>query len=388
MPLTDNVDVSDNIVVNFGEHCENAQNFLIKIANTGKRSIKVKKISSSLDFVCVLNFNELNSVIKAGTQINYSFAAKYEQHKSNDLNNGKIRFTFKDHSHVTRSFRIVHEKVENENELPIVADTRKKVSTEMASLTPGIINLQGYIKNDYDNWMQKYDGIEWKWNAIDITDDLRIEFDHFNCSPLCEIRIRNNTWKRICLDSIKLDESVVTMCEDFNGKTIAIGPRDDLKLHFKAIFDSKKLTGQTKICFRFGKICLRRTIKIQYRLHGSAIPKSDYDIPEALNQLIESRYRISRSEYMDALDNWVPSLDIDYAKHFHNLLYLEECGLRQEIKRNYLQREAFFGDQEYALEDGSTVRKKYGPGIYDLQINDLFEIRPSLQPGTNSTISI
>lgn len=387
MPLTNHVDVTENLVVNFGKRCKNAQNFTVTIANTGKRKIKVKKISSSLDFVGVLNFNESNSVIKAGTDISYLFEAAYEQQRSSDLNEGKIRFTFKDHSHVTRSIKIVHERetFENENMLPKIADTKKddENPTKSNSLThsPGIINLQGFIREDYDHWLQKFNGNEWKRNAIDITDDLRIQFDHFRSSQLCEILIRNNKWGKICLDEIELNDSMVTMCEDFNDKPIIIEPRGDLKLHFKAVFDSKKLAGHTQIGFRFGKICLRRTITIQYRLRGSAIPKSDYDIPEALNDLIESRYRISTSEYMDALDNWIPSPHIDYAKHFHNLLFLEECGLRKEIKRNYLQKEAFFGDQEYFLEDKNTVRKKYNPGIYDLQINDLFEIRPSLQPG-------
>lgn len=385
MPLTENVDVSDNIVVNFGEQCEHSQNFTITITNTGKRSIKVKKISSSLDFVAVLNFNESNSAIKAGTQNSYLFEAAYKQQIPSDLNEGKIRFTFKDHTHVTRSIKIVHDNNEERIEqLPQAADTKNddtNPTTTTASLTPGILNLQGFIKKDYENWLQKFDKVDCKWNAIDVTDNLQIGFDHFYCSQLCEIVIRNNTWKSICLDSIDLDDSMVTVCEDFDGKPINIGPRDDLILHLKAVFDSKKMIGQTQIGFWFGNIYLRRTITIKYRLRGSAIPKDDYDIPEDLKHLLESRYRISHAQYMDELDKWVPSPTVDYGKHFHNLLHLEEAGLREELKRTYLQKEAFFGDQEYTMENEKTIRTKYSPGIYDLQINDLFELRPSLQPG-------
>lgn len=372
MPLTEDVEVTDNLVVHFAQRCKEAENFTVIIANKGKRSVKVKKISSSLDFILVLNFNELNSVINANTQISYLFEARNERLNTSDLNEGKIRFTFKNHTHVTRVIKIMYGSMDKKSMLPKIAD--EKIPT---SLTPGIINLQGFIKRDYDNWLNKFD--DNKWSPIEVTDDLHIEFDHFHSSPLCEIRIRNNTWKKLCLDLIEMDESMITMCDELNGKSMTIGPRDDLKLQFKAKFNSEKFASNTKICFRFGEIRVRRTITIQYRLRGSAIPKSEYEIPAALNDLIASKYRISRSEYVDALDQWIPSPEVNYAKHFHNLLYLEECGLRKEIQRNYLQKEAFFGNKEVSREDGK--RKEYAPGVYDLQIKDLFEIRPSLQPG-------
>lgn len=380
MPLTEDVDVTDNLVVHFGSQCEAVQTFTVIIANRGKQSITVQKISSSLDFIGVVNFNESNSVITANEQISYLFEAKNEQPRSSDLNEAKIRFTFKGHTHVTRRMKIIYETDGEMSVPPQIADTKKDESgSTNASLSPGIINLQGFIKRDFDNWSSELDSNN--LYAIEITDDLRIEFDLFHSSQLCEVLIRNNTWKSFCLDAIEMDEALLTMCGGFNGKPMTIGPRGDLKLYFNAIFDSKKIARQTQICFRLGQICLRRTVAIQYRSSGSAIPKNEYDIPAALNDLVASQYSISRSEYNDALDQWVPSPDVDYAKHFHNLLYLEECGLRETIKRNYLQKEAFFGDQEYFMEDGKTIRKKYEPGIYDLQIKDLFEIRPSLQLG-------
>lgn len=268
MPITENVEVTDNLIVNFGERCKTAQIFSVTIANTGKRRIKVKKISSSLDFVNVLNFNESNSDIKAGSQLSYLFEAAYKQQQSSDLNEGKIRFTFANHSHVTRSIKVVHETCENMP--PKIVDLKKDdenptkvaAAAAVATLTPGIINLQGFIKTDYDNWQKKLDG-NWNRKAIEITDDLHIEFDHFHCSQLCEILIRNNAWKKLCLDSIEIDESKITLCESFIDKQMAIEPRDDLKLHFKAVFDSKKFADRTQIGFCFGKIRLRRTIAIQ-----------------------------------------------------------------------------------------------------------------------------
>lgn len=55
--------------------------------------------------------------------------------------------------------------------------------------------------------------------------------------------------------------------------------------------------------------------------------------------------------------------------------------MRREIKLTYYQKQAFFGDQDYIVENGKQRREKYGRGIYDLEINDLFETRPSLKVG-------
>lgn len=376
MPITNNVDVTDDLIVNFDKHRKNA-NFTVKITNSGKRSARLKKISSSLDFVSVLNFNESNSVIKAGNELSYLFEAAYKPQRSQDQNEGKIRFTFKDHTHVTRSIKIVHEKYEEK--IANHESIEKIHPPAIAQLTPGLINLQEFIKKALNDSLAKLNGDAVV--PIQVSDGLHIEFDHFHSSKSCEIQIRNNTWKMICLESIEFDESKIIMCEDFSDKPMIVGPGHDLYLHFKAHFVPDEYANKTQISFWFGKLCVRRTIKIQYQVRGPKIPRDEYDIPEALKELLASRYRLSRSEYMDALDNCVPSPNIDYAKHFHNLLYLEECGLRNEIKANYLQKEAFFGEQEYSMENGKTIRKKYEPGVYDLKITDLFEIRPSLQAG-------
>lgn len=315
----------------------------------------------------------------------YLFEAAYEHRKLDDVNEGKIRFTFHDHTHITRTVKIVNEKCDDKKAPPNVVNDKKNTTFRLdgkkippkTELTPGILNLQGFIKTDYENWMKKSNGIVLL--PIDVTDDLNIEFDHVHRSELCEVFIRNNTWQRICLESVEMDKSTITMCEEDLPMTIE--PRDDLKLHFKAHFRSNKVAQQSRILFRFGRIIVRRTINIQYQARGSMMSKMSYDIPDELNATIASRYRISRSEYKDALDKWVPPSNTEYANHFHNLLFMEECGLRADIKRKYLQREAYFGDQEYLLENGKTIRKKYDLGVYDLAITDLFEIRPSLQLG-------
>lgn len=380
MPITNDIDVTDNLIVNFGKRRDNVI-FSVEIVNTGKRSAKIKKISSSLDCVSVLNFNESNSVIKAGNQMSYLFEAAYrqQQQSSVDQSEGKIRFTFRDRTHITRSIKIMNEP--NERKTADSKPTEQTVQPQKSALTPGLINLQGFIKKNFSDWLKELDGMAPA--PIDISDGLLIEFDHFHCSKVCVIQIRNNTWQQWCLTSIGMDQSKITMCDDIDGQ-LFIGPRRDLQLHFKAKFFHDKPADKTQIAFWFGKKCIRRTIKIQYGVRGPIIPKANYEIPAALNDLIVSRYRISRSQYLDALDDWVPPVHVDYAKHFHNLLYLEECGLREEFKTKYLQKEAFFGDQKYFMENGNTIREKYASGIYDLKIKDLFEIRPSLQMGMRS----
>lgn len=307
MPITRNIDVTDNLIVNFCNRSKK-KTFTVTIVNTGKRSVRIKRIHSSLDFVSALNFNELNSVIKAGNQERYLFEAAYEQQGSSDLNEGKIRFTFKDHTHVTRAIKIVDETHENENKARKNAAKNTQNPTK-APLTPGIINLRGIIKADYDNSFKEQIN-----RLIDVTDALHIKFDHLRSSQPCTIFFRNNSWKTICLQSIEMDKTKIALCHGFNDQPMTIGPRDHLKLDFQAHFVFNKLCEHTQIDFHFEKFQVRRTIQIQYQMRGSAIPKTEYDIPIELNELFETQYRISRSEYLDALDKWVPSPNVNYKK--------------------------------------------------------------------------
>lgn len=127
---------------------------------------------------------------------------------------------------------------------------------------------------------------------------------------------------------------------------------------------------------------IHRTIKNKYHLKRPVIRKNLYNAPQELIDLIASENKSPRSVILDTLDRRIPSVDVDYTKHFHELFYLEEISLRKEIKDKYNQKEAYFSDIETVYENGKVIKRKYAIGIYDLEVRDLFETRPSLQIGT------
>lgn len=121
--------------------------------------------------------------------------------------------------------------------------------------------------------------------------------------------------------------------------------------------------------------------KIRYQAKGPVIQRELYDVPESLTELISFDHWYSHSQLNNALNKWIPSINKDYAKHFHNLYYLEEIGLRKQIKTTYNQIEAYFDDTETTNENGKIVRKKYEHGVYDVVVKDLSETRPTLKIG-------
>lgn len=355
--------------------------FSVVYFRLGASAIRVKKIGSSLDFVKAINFDENDAVIELGCKKTYLFEAEYVPQTAS--NEGKIRFTFGNRTHVTRSIRTAHDDLDSDVEAQTEPEIRKIQSVQKLSnvSTPsmGIFKISEIFFDE--DWAEHF--YQTLPNAVDISDDLNIEFDRSQESKSCQVVIYNNTFKKMYLDSIKVNLPSITSC-NFNGKKAKIiEPGNKLQLRFEATFDPNKLKAQARVGFNFRKMAMMwRTIKIQYRKKGPVIPKSLYDIPMELNDLIHSETKIPRSVLLDALDVWVPSLQQNYAKHFHNLLYLEEINLRREIKEKYNQNEAYFCDQEYWIENGRKMRKKYNKGVYDLTVKDLYQTRPSLQQST------
>lgn len=198
---------------------------------------------------------------------------------------------------------------------------------------------------------------------------------------MAEIMVVNNSEKCLLLKSVDIDLKTVTLDNyDSNRIDIDIQPKSELWLRLCATHVFDKRFDQAKINFNFGKQSLQRTVDIAYyRPKGRVIEKSKYDLPEVLYELLFTQYGISRSKLFDSLDLYVPSVTEHYADHFHNLLYMEEIALCKEFHDKYNQTKAFFGDQAYRNEDRRTVRKKYRKGVYDLQMTEVFEKRPSLQ---------
>lgn len=361
MPLTSDVEVSDDIIVNFDESTENKR-FAVTLSNKGKNSVKVKRIGISLDCINVINFNEESAMIRHDDEKIYFFEAKFAP--AMNSNEGKIRFSFNNHTHVTRSIRIVHGKMKQSVNAKISNGPRKMK------------------KNEHEHFMaNKHHKNEVKRpEPIEISDDLKISFDRSQKNQILTVKLRNNRWKAVHLKTIEISEPVLNLCGALIEGTV-IQPRGELELDFEAVFVPNQYCRSAGIRFDFGSMTIRRTVFIEYQTRGPTIQKDLYETPIELVDLIAKEYRTTKSRLCDSLDEWIPAMDVDYPKNFHSLYYLEEIGLRKEMKDAYAQKEAFFGDQETTQENGRIVRRKYEKGIYDLTVKDLYEMRPSLQIG-------
>lgn len=226
--------------------------------------------------------------------------------------------------------------------------------------------------------------------AVELTDSLTIQFDHSQRNQFCKVLIHNNCDFEIHLNSVDIDLHSIKLCRcnNLTEQSVTIRPKTNLGICFEATFVPKKYCEKAKVHFDFGTFAvIRRTIDIRYHGKGPIIQKNHYDAPQQLVDLIASEKHTPRSVILDTLDQWMPSVDVNYAKHFHDLFYLEEIGVRKEIKDKYNQIEAYFNDIETVHENDKIIRRKYAIGIYDLEVRDLFETRPSLQIGMKQFFS-
>lgn len=217
-----------------------------------------------------------------------------------------------------------------------------------------------------------------QFGSIQIPKNLTISFDRSQKNQRMEVIIQNNKWKTVHLMSIDIKSPILRICETLNDEGTFMEPMNEMRLTFEADFVPNRFHSSTEIGFNFGFCVIRRTVLIQYQTKGPTIRKNEYNTPIELTKLISGEYRQSRCALYDEFDKLIPSFDENYKEHFHNLFYLEEISLRKALKDTYSKKEAYFCDQEYEKEN---VRRKYERGIYDLAVNDLFELRPSLQIG-------
>lgn len=211
---------------------------------------------------------------------------------------------------------------------------------------------------------------------IEVSNDLSIEFDQFEQVKSCEMIIRNNhPSNNQQVKSIDIENPMIVLCGDYKAP---IKPMQELKLGFQVNDLHGKCDQYIKVRLVFGtKLTITRSIKIDYQ---PRLWKNMYDVPDVLQKLFDAKYKMSRSKLMDNFDKLIPSIDENYTEHFHNLLFLEEIGLRDEIKREYSMTKAVFGDQDYVMENKNLIRKKHEVGVYELKLHkDIYETRPSLQ---------
>lgn len=395
MQKAKNIDITDDLIVD-SDKSHSEKTFKITVMNKGKRSIVLYNVVSYIRSVKVVDFSK--EIIVSGGHKEYLFEAGYVPH--DDSKKGKIRFTFQNQTQITRTLKIIHgpssdkknvkkreidAKVQNKTVMPIKSIGKEEAKVNVKNVIKKLekpktmergLLRKNLPKDDFNEFRGEY------MHDVSVSDNLLIEFDRSHCDQSCEIFIRNNVWKQLYLKSICIDSKSVTLRGGNNGKIIHIEPRGEIVLLFDAVYVPDKLFAVAKVRFMFGKsLVVNRSIKICYRQKGPTISVNAYNVPNEFVDLIFSEFKISRSQLLDCLDQWIPTVEQDYAKHFHSLLYLEEIGLRKEIKDKYDQKKAFFGDTDYRKENGCDIREAYPIGIYDLFVDELFEIRPSLQTG-------
>lgn len=406
MPLA-KVNISDDLIVDFDKSPKNTK-FCIKLTNKGKRTIRLKRIGSYSKYIHVVDFDENDNIIVSGGQKEYSFEAEYSPQIVSSEET--IRFSFNNRTHVTRTIKIVHtpkDSIPNgtshkssAESLPNSMD--KKVFTRLEeierimkkraqsnesndnegertrSYTPGIFRVELPHGEDLLK--------DFRRNAlVDITECLTVEFDGFERSRMLQVSIRNRSRNKLVrLSLIEINHSSVKLSKKSGhvADAKAIPVQGVRKLEFEVAFVSGIASSKALLKFHFDNdMIIRRSIQIHYRPSAPNFQKNQYDVPATLIHLISKQKIISYSNLMKSLDEIVPTVDDNYRKHFHNVLYLEEAGMRQDIIDKYSQKEAFFGDTDYTRVNSKDVRRKYKTGHYDLKVHDLYETRPSLQLG-------
>lgn len=404
MPVAHNIEVSDGLIVDFDKSCKN-QRFKITLVNKGKRSVRLKHISSYMKDVNVVNFDQNHAIIVSnGGEKEYLF----EVEQSAPIDSGKIRFIFNNRTHVTRTVKIVQEPKQKEkphhskpasscrtpNETKSTRPHRMKSNEKSSAQPTEIVAAQkpATLSAKVEKLCKEIqrESLKGSDHSIRVTDDLCVEFGRFEKTQTCHISIENTMNSKVQLQLIDINMASVRL-NKIHGHVAdvrVIGAKEVSTLHFDVQFMPGTQSSIATLKLYFDKIIVKRSIQIVYYPKSCSDERSLnfnslYKAPDDLVNLI-SQDNIPRNEQFQALDRILPTINDDYEGHFRSLLFLEEIGLHKEIKDRYTQKSAVFGDTEYRKENGKDIRRKYPPGQYELTVQDLFEARPSLQLGEYS----
>lgn len=355
MPISPDVDATDNVVVKFDEPHQK-QTFKIILSNKGKERLKVRQVRCYNQTVAVVSFNKEHAEIEPNGEIEYLFEAELP---TNVSTKGKIRFGFNNRTHVTRTYTLIGTEPEIETvtqklsknpckkrvkkvskqdvKTEVKIDVKKEIEAdhknEFERLTQSKIKsiiekVKPKIAKDLlqDDWLEDEAWIR-KFHedhpvAVDVTDNLYIKFDRDQSEQSCAVVIRNNLWKSICLNSIEIDLTSITVRN--NDFPINIEPRGEITVILDAVFVPDKFGGVAQLVLNFMYVPrVRRSVGISYREKGRAIQPELYDPPTELIDLIYNEKCYAKSKVLGALDEWIPSINESYGTHFHNLLFLE-----------------------------------------------------------------
>lgn len=212
--------------------------------------------------------------------------------------------------------------------------------------------------------------------SILVTDNIVVRFEGTKRIAKFKLVVLNDSNRSIEIERIECDlETVVAHNSDANG--IQIRPDRDFSLNFSAVrhYAEMNTTARIRIFFK-DAITITRLIQIIHnecafiRKHAHDIQRQKYPIPSEFFDVMDSinSYQ-ERMVALDALDALIPStqqLHIDnYSDYFHGLLYLEQMS----IERNF------------RIYHRDSIMFQQSRNWYAIQIEDLFETRPSLSVG-------
>lgn len=212
-----------------------------------------------------------------------------------------------------------------------------------------------------------------KKSCVTVTEHIEVFFKPDNEFTTFKLSVTNDGMQEVEIEEVKISSDNISIQNKNDiDWIICSGGRLNLIFNVKREKTNKVQTlEQIQLCFF--NFSVHRTILIVYkpnvyiRKNATHIRREYYDLPDDLLEIIGSnKTEIERVEALNEVILPYNQLNFkNYAEYFHNLLYLEEIGLLWSF-RIYQRRRAYF----------TKIRNKY-----ELQMDDLFETRPSLKIG-------
>lgn len=212
-------------------------------------------------------------------------------------------------------------------------------------------------------------------STIQVTDNVVVTFSGGKKSESFKLVILNDGNQNIEIEDVKVDlKIIVPRNDDFNG--IIIRPCREFSLIFDILRHYNEIDTTARVRIFFTSCTVTRWIKIIYnegafiRRQAHDIQRKKYPIPREFFDIMDSVQSYNeRMHALDALDALIPVTEDlnfnNYSDYFHGLLYLEQMGMERNF-RIYNRQEVFL---------------RHYKNNYEMNVDDLFETRPSLRVG-------
>lgn len=207
---------------------------------------------------------------------------------------------------------------------------------------------------------------------IEVTDDTIVQFDAKDEEKVFTLVVKNRSNRILAIERVDITLRSITLQNELveDERIVSDGT---LNLIFSVKRDETKQQDKGTVHIVFPHVTISRTIPIYYepnahtRNHSRWIQQERYDCPRELINIIDSNR--SKEQIKDDLDELMPMAEHlnwdNYAKFWHNLLWIEELGLLKSF-RIYTRSQIYF-------------KKKNSK--FEMEMENLFETRPSLKIG-------